>query len=125
MKRGQLLSQPLFYIFAIVVIGLTLIFGFYMINKLLDTGCMVENAKFVADIKNHVQEIYSVGFSGSSKKCTISTIGGRNTGCELTMPAGIRGMCFVDATKGDYSGVDIKDIREELELLDYKDNNSK
>ena len=122
MKRGQLLSQPLFYVFAIIVIGMTLVFGFYMINKLLDTGCKVENVKFVADIRENVQEIYSVGFSGSSKKCLISSRAS-DSKCNILMPSGIKGMCFVDATKGDYSGVDIKEIREELESLEYKDRN--
>jgi hypothetical protein len=54
MKKGQLLSQPFFYIFAIVVIGLILIFGFRYVNKLLETGCEVEILKFSSDVQKQV-----------------------------------------------------------------------
>jgi hypothetical protein len=51
-KRGQLLSQPFFYIFAVIVIGLTVLFGYPLIVKLLATECIVENNEFLNETKS-------------------------------------------------------------------------
>ena len=126
MKKGQLMSQPFFYIFAIVAIGLIVIFGFFIVNRLVKTGCQVENREFVRDLQDNIDEIYSIGFAGSSKECDIVTSNSLgDSKCKLVLPEGIQGMCFVDATKSlDYSGVSIKKLREELESLNGdKDRN--
>ena len=119
MKRGQLLSQPFFYIFAMVVIGLTIFFGYYIINRLQGTACQVENQQFLADLEKNINRIYSIGYAGSSQECAIvSRYGQSELKCELLKPSGIKGMCFVEATQSlDYRDVNIKQIREELEAL--------
>jgi len=119
MKRGQLLSQPFFYIFAILVIALTIFFGYFIINKLQGTACQVENQQFLSDLENNINRIYSVGYAGSSQECAVvNNYGQTNLKCELLKPSGLRGMCFVDATKSlDYENVNIKQIKEELDAL--------
>ncbi len=98
MKKGQLLSQPFFYIFAIVVIGLILIFGFNYVSKLMNTGCQVEGLSFVNDVQAKVNEVYSLSY-GSSYECSIVSISGQSKSrCELILPTGVKGFCFVDTT---------------------------
>ncbi len=102
MKRGQLLSQPLYYIFAIVVIGLILIFGFRYVGKLLKTGCEVEVLDFVSEVRNKVNQLASLSY-GSSFECSIVRISGQSeSSCELALPSDVKGICFIDTTK-DYN----------------------
>ena len=119
MKRGQLLSQPFFYILAIVVIGLTFFFGYYIISRVLGTACQVENKQFVYDLNGEINKIYDAGFTGSSEKCSIvNSVGQSDLKCKLIVPSGSDSVCIVDPTASlDYSGVNVKDIREELEAL--------
>lgn len=99
MKKGQLLSQPFFYIFAIVVIGLILIFGFNYVSKLVNTGCQVQGLTFVNDIQAKVNEVYSLSY-GSSYQCDVVNVAGQsNSRCQLVLPDNIKGFCFVDTTK--------------------------
>src|SRR3989344_4949640 len=99
MRKGQLLSQPFFYIFAIVVIGLILIFGFFYVNKILKTGCEVEGLDFINDAQAKVNEINALSF-GSSFECSLVRSGGSsNRRCELVIPENINGVCFIDTTK--------------------------
>lgn len=106
MKRGQLLSQPFFYIFAIIVIGLILIFGFKYIGKILKTGCEVEVLDFVSDVQANVNELVALSY-GSSFECSIVRASGQSDSrCEFVLPDNVRGICFVDTTK-DYNPNDI------------------
>lgn len=99
MKKGQLLSQPFFYIFALIVIALLLIFGFTYIRKLMNTGCGVESISFISDIQTKVNEIYSLSY-GSSYECALTRVAGKtNNKCEIVMPDNVDGICFVDTTK--------------------------
>lgn len=99
MKRGQLLSQPFFYIFAIIVIGLILIFGFTYVGKVLKTGCEVETLDFVSDVQAKTNELVSLSY-GSSYECSVvKAVGQSDSRCEFILPNNIRGICFVDTTK--------------------------
>lgn len=118
MKRGQLISQPFFYIFTIIVIGLLLVFGFKYAGKIMSTGCSVESLDFVNDIQSKVNEVYSLSY-GSSFECSIVSASGQSDSrCELVLPNGVRGFCFVD-TKKNYNEnsiifSDVKTIVTEL-----------
>ncbi|MBS3152622.1 hypothetical protein J4230_04390 [Candidatus Woesearchaeota archaeon] len=106
MKKGQLLSQPFFYIFAIIVIGLILIFGFTYVNKILKTGCQVEILSFVGDVQAKINEVYSLSYGSSFECFVVRSAGQSDSRCELVLPNNIRGACFVDTTKG-YDADDI------------------
>lgn len=102
MKRGQLLSQPFIYIFAMVVIAVVIYFGFSMVSEVSCLGENVEGAKFVKDLNKHVLEINSFS-TGTKNKYT------------LTPPADVRGLCFISK---DYSlsNIPFQDIRVVVEL---------
>ncbi len=98
MKRGQLLSQPFFYIFTIVVIGLILIFGFRYVNKLLKTGCEVETADLIGDVQGKVNQLIALSY-GSSFECKFTRIGSGGR-CEFVVPDNVAGVCFMDPANG-------------------------
>lgn len=99
MKRGQLLSQPFFYIFAIIVIGLILVFGFKYVGKVLNTGCQVEVLDFTGDVQAKVNDLVALSY-GSSFECSVVKGSGQsNSRCEFVLPDNVRGICFVDPTK--------------------------
>ncbi len=118
MKKGQLLSQPFFYIFAIVVIGLLLIFGFKYAGKILNTSCQVETLDFVSDVQAKVNELYSLSY-GSSFECSIVRASGQTENkCELVLPDNVKGICFVDTKKSyDKNKIIFADLKELIPLL--------
>lgn len=58
MKKAQLMSQPFYYIFIIIVIALILIFGFNMINNLIKTQEKAKFIEFKTDFKSSVESVY-------------------------------------------------------------------
>src|SRR3989344_967998 len=86
MQRGQLLSQPFTIIFALVVITLTLFFGYRAISGLLNAGEDVCLVKFQKDLQNKIQDI-STQPPGSNTKIAISTC------------TGMKGVCFINFAK--------------------------
>ena len=118
MKKGQLLSQPLFYIFAIVVIGLILIFGFNYLNKVIKIGCEVEILDFNADLQTKISELYSLSY-GSSYECALVQYSGQSeNSCEFVLPQDIRGLCFVDTSKPyDTNEIKFLDVKNLVSAL--------
>ena len=126
MKRGQLLSQPFFYIFLVVVAAMVLIFGYLMIGKLINAECKVENKVFLNELEKQINEVYSIGFEGSSKECAIvNFVGQSKLKCEIAKPNGVNGLCFVDMYSDFNPGkITIKELRDELTVLKgEKDSN--
>lgn len=123
MKKGQLLSQPFFYIFAIVVIGLVVIFGFKYLKDVVSTGCKVENLDFVRDVQAEVNQWKDLP-SGSNVKCTFTRASGTDYDCEFVVQSDVNGVCFVDTAKGQAlqipNGFD--DIKETVKLLSGNTN---
>ena len=93
------MSQPFVYIFAIIVIGLILVFGFKYIGKVLKTGCQVETISFTRDLQSEVNQIKALSY-GSSAQCSFSRGGNTGTSCEIILPDNVETICFVDAKKG-------------------------
>ena len=101
------MSQPFVYIFAVLVIGLILVFGFGQVKKLLDFGNDVEDIKFQQDLQKLVDDTYTLAH-GSSALIDRS---------KLVPPSSIRGLCFIDATRAvDVSKIPFRDVREEIEI---------
>ncbi|HLC56908.1 MAG TPA: hypothetical protein VJJ23_06735 [Candidatus Nanoarchaeia archaeon] len=83
MKKGQ--NQLIFiYIFAIVVIGLIVIFGYRAIKNFKDLGDEGQIVLFIDGIKNKVNDVYSLD-KGSSIKLD-----------DIILPSKVREICFVD-----------------------------
>ncbi|PIN80909.1 hypothetical protein COV16_00205 [Candidatus Woesearchaeota archaeon CG10_big_fil_rev_8_21_14_0_10_34_8] len=74
MKRGQLLSQPFIYIFALILGALVLVAGFKMIMDLKETADMVEVGEFKSTIESEAKAFYNRG-EGSTKSIPISLSG--------------------------------------------------
>ena len=100
------MSQPFMYIFAILVIGFILVFGFFQVKKVLDFGADVEEVSFRKDLQRAVDEVYTL--APGSKKVIDN----------LIVPSSVEGVCFVDATRPvRLSDIPFPLIREDLELL--------
>ncbi len=85
-KRGQLLSQPFIFIFILVVIAITIVFGADVIRKVLVIGEDVELIRFKESLKQETNLFYNLD-PGSIKNL------------ELPVPMGITYVCFVDRDK--------------------------
>lgn len=96
-KRGQLLSEPFFWIFALVVLAVIFVAGYVAINHVLEAKELVEYRVLKEDIESRVDDIYS---SGSG---TMNAKG-------ILVPSNIRAICFADP--GEQMG---------LESLEYDD----
>jgi len=123
MKKGQILSQPFIYIFAIIVIGLILLFGFRYIGKILKTGCEIESLDLVNDIQAEANQLRALSF-GSSYKCSFS-YSGTGDRCNFIIPSNVEGLCFVDLTRGQHNQIPerFKEVKEIAELIRNDDRN--
>ena len=103
MKRGQL-EQPFVYIFALVVAALVIFLGYFLINGLLKTGKQVETIRFANDLKNEINSIYD--FSP-----------GTNSNYKSNVPAGIKGICFIDVSNANVEDINYDDIKDIVGVL--------
>lgn len=69
-RKGQLLSTPFIFVFALVVGGLILIFGSNYIFRLNELGESVELTSFVSTLRKDVESYYYLD-EGSSKLITV------------------------------------------------------
>ncbi len=124
-KKGQILSQPFFYIFSIIVIAMILVFGIKMIKDTLNTACKVENANFMNELEKNIDLIYDAS-PGSSQQCAIVKSYGLSTiKCEIQFPSGIKGICFVDLGEQlDKSKIPFLDLKERLQTLQGEDDSN-
>jgi hypothetical protein len=102
-SRGQLLSQPFIYISIIIVVGLIVVLGFTQIGNLMCFGSEVENTKFMKDVDNHVQQMYS--FSAGSKQKY-----------EMLAPSNIYGVCIVDQNP-DLTQIPFQELKDKIAVL--------
>lgn len=99
-KRGQLLSQPFIYIFAIILVALILLFGVRLITNLTKQSEEVELVVFVSDLKTQVNNFYHFD-PGSSKELNI------------LLPKKIKQLCFYSnkyPVTVELSHPDLKDL---------------
>lgn len=86
MKRGQLLGQPLVYLFAIIMGALILAWGISSVIKLQTTAEKAELAKFV------------IGFESEVDKYLNFDEGSSNT-IRVALPRKIEYICFYDSNE--------------------------
>ena len=118
MKRGQLLSQPFFYIFAIIVIGLLLVFGYRAISGTTSFANTVGFVKMIDDIKKNVNEMNRL-FPGSSTECVLLRAGASTKNeCEIIIPNEIKGLCFIDTNSAiTFSEIPYNNVKEEVQVV--------
>lgn len=108
MKKGQLMSQPLVYIFALVVGALVLAYGISVLYDLVSVTNEVQTVDAINDFDDIVQTYY-VFDEGSNKVWT------------LRYPNEVDALCFYDDTKNldckiDGMVCDPDDLSEGLSL---------
>ncbi len=81
MKKAQLMSQPFYYIFIIIVIALVLVFGYRMINNLLNLQEQSKFVQFREDFKKEVNDVYTKN-------------PGTRISQELLIPKDLKEVCF-------------------------------
>ncbi len=72
MKKAQLLQQPIFMIFTLVVTFAILIYGIFVISNVIKTGKQVELADFKNTLQKEINTYYILD-PGSSKTLTLAT----------------------------------------------------
>ncbi len=65
-KQGQLLTQPLFYILAMVVGALILLFGYRVITGIMETSQQVTLQKWTNDFDHKVKEAFFLDVGSTS-----------------------------------------------------------
>jgi hypothetical protein len=104
MKKGQVIGQPLVYVFAIIVIALILFFGFKMVGNLIDFEKDVDYADFLNNFDNDINIVYSESF-GSTKSLE-----------SLRIPDEITEICFVVINEDYVEGMEPTDEKMILYL---------
>ena len=84
LKRGQILSQPFVYIFAIIVIAFILFFGIRSVIDLIKIGDLVETKTLINKIEKQIDSCYSLD-KGST--CSFE---------DVVISRNIREICFVN-----------------------------
>lgn len=103
-KRGQ--TQQIFtYIFALVVAGLIIGFGYYAITNVLDLFHKVDTIKFNKDFEKQINIYYDFA-------------PGTNGNIKLRTPDGIKAICFVD--QGSLNEINYPDVKETAKILQNK-----
>lgn len=86
MKKGQMLSQPFVYIFALIVGGLILVWGGKTVLDLVQTGSQVNVGSFVKSLEEDVAAYKNFGE-------------GSRTARKIDFPQDITYICFLDLEK--------------------------
>lgn len=86
MKKAQLLSQPIIFIFAIIIAALILTWGSYNIYKFTKTARTIELGTTLTDLKDITNTYYNLD-EGSS------------TEINLKLPKQVKYICFTDPNK--------------------------
>ena len=109
MKKGQLMSQPIIYVFYAIVGILILFFGIRVIINLQETGENVEYRTFVSNIQGNVEKVYHDSYGS-----TISLD-------KINVPSFIPEVCFV----GEYQADKIQNtkLKEVIAISDLEDYN--
>jgi len=110
MTRAQLAAQPFIILFALITIGLIVIFGTNMIGKVAKFSQAVDTINFKKQLENNVQNIYNAA-PRSNKQLT------------LNIPTTIEGICFIDTTKPQREDIAFEQIKQDLEVIEQTKNN--
>ena len=85
LKRGQILSQPFVYIFAIIVIAFILLFGIRSVIDIIKIGNLVETKTLINKIEKQIDSCYNLD-KGST--CSFE---------DVVISRNIKEICFVNS----------------------------
>ena len=109
-KKGQIMGQPIIYLFYAIVGAMILFFGINVIIGLQETGEDIQYVSLIGDLEKSVDAVYSDA-SGSTYGLE-----------EITIPNGIDEICFVGTYESDVvNGLEL-DSRIQL-IDDYNEAN--
>jgi len=111
MKKGQIMGQPLVYVFIAIVAVLVLFFGIRMILQLVDLEDDVSYTAFYGDVKGKFDSVYT------------DSMGSVAFLDDVRVPNGLKEVCFMDRDYGeiDVSLVDNVGLRENLVIYSDSD----
>ncbi len=96
MKRGVIGSPAFIIIFAVLIIAVILIFGFYLVNKSKETAEKTQMFNVYSSIKNAIKEMEELE-EGSNRKLTFN------------LPAKVKKICFLGENYNKLNYVDFND----------------
>jgi hypothetical protein len=101
MKKGQLMGQPILYVFYAIVAILILIFGINQAIKLKDRGEDLTEVTFFKDINDKFNSVYSDSYG------SVVSLSG------LKIPNGMMEICFIDFSMvRDLSEINIAKLKD-------------
>lgn len=111
MKKGQIMGQPLVYVFIAIVAVLILFFGIRMVVQLVDFEGDVTSKVFYGDVKGKFDSVYT------------DSMGSVVFLDDVTVPNGLSEICFMDRSYGiiDLSSISNTKTREVLEIYSDPD----
>lgn len=109
MKKGQLMAQPLIYIFYLVVAALIVFFGIKVIGNLNNSGENVQYITFVNDIKQKIDSTYN------------DNVGSSVSLDDVTVPKFVTEVCFVSTRDLDVV-TDVK-LKQLINVSDLSESN--
>lgn len=110
MKKGQLMAQPLIYIFYLVVAALIIFFGIKVIGNIGNTGDKVEYVAFVGDIKEKIDSAYTYNLG------SVVSLD------DITVPSNIVEVCFVSTL--DLTKVKDVKLKQLINISSLAENNA-
>ena len=107
MKKAQMMSQPLYYVFILIVIALIFFFGFKMIKGVLDTQEQAKCVEFKIGLESYFNNIYALN-------------PGTKISYELSVPKDATRVKFKDENNGKRISIDSGYCEQSFYLSDLK-----
>jgi hypothetical protein len=102
MRTAQIQSQVIVYILAVIIMGMTLIFGYKAFSDMNQRACDIQRIQFRSDLKS---DIASIGIEFGTSKLK-----------SYRMPCGnYRQICFVNLDHTDWAGSN--DVVEQMKNI--------
>jgi hypothetical protein len=114
-KRAELISQPLMYIFIIIVIALILALGIKFVFDLQKTAEQTAHAKFKQDLDSAINQVYTKD-TGSSLSYTPNSKSYKG----IAVAPKVEIVCFTDKTTLKSSPILTKEQNSDLAQLKSK-----
>jgi hypothetical protein len=111
MKKGQIMGQPLVYVFIAIVAILVLFFGIRMVMQLVGLEEEVSGKAFYGDIKGKFDSVYT------------DSMGSVVFLDDVRVPNELKEICFMDRNYGaiDLSSISDPDLKNILEIYSDSD----
>ncbi len=85
-RKGQLLGHIIVFVIGLIVIGLVVIFGYLILDRISEDQCEVQKTRFSSDLARYLENNRDWGVSRTER---------------LTPPCDVKSVCFLDRGKVD------------------------